>query len=101
VSDATLWRYMQDKGFKRRLSEAREASINHANLQLHGAACDAVKFLRDLMNKDDAPLSPRVSAARTILEFSSRARVVDEMQAEVERLKELVGGDETEAGEWH
>lgn len=26
VSDATLWRYMQDKGFKQRLSEAREAS---------------------------------------------------------------------------
>jgi hypothetical protein len=91
VSEATLWRYVRNKDFKRRLGEASESSIAHANVQLQGAAGEAVKILRDLMCKDDAPHASWVSAARAVLELSFRARVIEDLQAEVERLKELLG----------
>jgi AcrR family transcriptional regulator len=99
VSEPTLWRYIRDKDFARRLREARGASLTCANAQLQGAAGEAVKILRDLMSKGDAPVPSRVSAARAILELAFRARVVDELQAEVERLKEIVGEEQDEAGD--
>jgi hypothetical protein len=98
VSETTLWRYMRDRDFARRLGEARGASVTHASVQLQGASGEAVKTLRDLMGREDAPAASRVSAARAVLEHSFRARVVDELQAEVERLKELLGEDQGEPG---
>jgi DUF971 family protein len=49
------------------------------------------------MCKEDAPAASRVSAARAVLELSYRAGVVEELQAEVERLKEIVGESQDES----
>jgi AcrR family transcriptional regulator len=101
VSEPTLWRYMRDETFTRRLREARAASVTYTSGRLQGASAEAVKILQHLMRREDAPLQPRIAAARAVLEFSFRARVVDELQAEVDRLKEVLGEtfEEAEARE--
>src|SRR5215212_4120707 len=73
ISETTLWRYMQDENFRRLLREARRESMNHAFVRLQRASSDAVTVLHNLMNSQEAPASARITAARTILDYSMRA----------------------------
>lgn len=86
VSDATLWRYMQEETFARRLREARREAVSHAVLQLQGAASDAVKTLQDIMKDASAGASARITAARIILEQTLRTRETEDVKARLEEL---------------
>lgn len=90
VSETTLWRYMQDAEFSRRLREARRDAVNHAVIRLQRASSDAVTVLRDLMMKDDAPAAARITAARTVLDYAIRAVEIDELKTRVEELEEFI-----------
>lgn len=90
VSETTLWRYMQDESFSRRLREARRDAINHAVIRLQRSSSDAVTVLRELMMKHDAPASARITAARTILDYSIRAVEIDELNARIDQLEEFI-----------
>lgn len=90
VSETTLWRYMQDDNFKRLLREARRESINHSVIRLQRASSDAVTVLHELMISDKAPASARITAARTILDYSMRAAEIDELVSRVEELEDFI-----------
>jgi AraC-like DNA-binding protein len=90
VSETTLWRYMQDAEFSRRLREARREAINHAVLRLQKASSNAVTVLSDIMMNDSAPASARITAARAVLDYSMRAVEMDELKARIEELKEFL-----------
>jgi hypothetical protein len=90
VSETTLWRYMQDEAFSRRLREAQREAVNHAVTRLQRASGDAVTVLHDLMLKADAPASARISAARTVLDYSLRAAEIDELKARIASLEEFI-----------
>ena len=47
-------------------------------------------ILSDLMMKDDAPASARISAARTILDYAIRAAQIDELRARIDALEEFI-----------
>lgn len=96
VSETTLWRYMQDDAFSRRLREARREAVNHALIRLQRASSDAVTVLRDLMMKEDAPPSARITAARTVLDYSVRAVEIDELRTRVEELEEFIRAKQQE-----
>jgi hypothetical protein len=80
IGETTLWRYMRDEAFSRRLREARRDAVNHAVIRLQGASSDAVTVLHDLMMKGDAPASARITAARTVIDYSLRAVEMDELK---------------------
>lgn len=90
VSETTLWRYTQDAAFSRRLREARRDAVNHAVIRLQRASSDAVTVLQNLMMKDDAPASARITAARTILDYSIRAVEIDELKTRIDQLEEFI-----------
>lgn len=90
VSETTLWRYMQDGEFSRRLREARREAVNHAVLRLQKASSDAVTVLRDIMMKESAPAPARITAARAVLDYSMRAVETDELRVRIEELEEAV-----------
>jgi hypothetical protein len=90
VSEATLWRYRQDPEFSRRLREARREAVDHTVLRLQRVSPDAVTVLHDLMMKEDAPAAVRITAARTVLDYSIRAVEIDELRRQVEDLAEFV-----------
>ncbi len=90
ISETTLWRYMQDEAFSRKLRQARRDAVSHAVLRLQRASSDAVKVLSDLMMKDDAPAAARISAARTIIDYSMRAVENDELQTRIESLEGFI-----------
>lgn len=90
VSYATLWRYMRDPEFSRRLHEARRDAVGHAAVRLQGGASEAVAVLRDLMTKDEAPPAARITAARAVLDYSFRVVEMDDLKASVRELQEFV-----------
>lgn len=96
ISETTLWRYMQDEEFSKRLREARRDAVSHAVIRLQRASSDAVTVLRDLMMKDDAPASARITAARTVLDYSMRAVEMDELRARIDQLEEFIRAKQEE-----
>lgn len=90
ISETTLWRYMQDAEFSRRLRDTRRDAVNHAVIRLQRASSDAVSVLQELMMKADAPASARISAARTVLDYSFRVVEMDEMKKRLDELEEFI-----------
>lgn len=90
VSETTLWRYMKEEAFARRLSEARRDAVNHAAVRLQQASGDAVTVLQELMLKDGAPASARTMAARIVLDYSFRVVEMDEMKRRIRELEEFL-----------
>jgi hypothetical protein len=87
VSQATLWRYMQDETFARHLREARREIISHAVLRLQHAAGDAVQVLHNIVNNEAAGYPVRVTAARAILDMTFRVVEQDELKARIGELE--------------
>ena len=96
ISETTLWRYMQDGEFSKRLREARRDAVGHAVTRLQRASSDAVTVLRDLMMKEDAPAAARITAARTVLDYSMRAVETDELRARIDELEEFIRAKQEE-----
>jgi hypothetical protein len=90
VSDATLWRYMRDEEFSRRLREARHQAVGHAAASLQGGAGEAIAVLRDLMTKEDAPPSARIAAARIVIDYSFRVVETDDLKARLGELEQFI-----------
>ena len=90
VSEPTLWRYMKDPEFSRRLREVRREAIGHAAVRLQGASSEAVTVLQELMIKGDAPPAARISAARAVIDYSFRVVEADELRARVRELEEFI-----------
>jgi hypothetical protein len=90
ISETTLWRYMQDEEFSRRLRGARRDAVNHAVVRLQRASSDAVSVLQNLMMKDDAPPSARISAARTVLDYAIRVVEMDDLKSRVAELEDFI-----------
>jgi molybdenum-dependent DNA-binding transcriptional regulator ModE len=90
VSDATLWRYMQEPAFKRRLRNARREAVSHALIRMQRASGEAVTVLEELMRSEKASASARISAARAIIDYSMRAVEMDELQSRIDELEEFI-----------
>jgi len=90
VGDATLWRYMNDPEFSRRLREARREAVGHAAARLQGGASEAVAVLRELITKEEAPPAARITAARTVIDYSFRVIEQDELKARIEELERFI-----------
>jgi hypothetical protein len=96
VSETTLWRYMQDAEFSRRLREARREAVGHAVLRLQKSSSDAVTVLSEIMMSESAPASARITAARAVLDYSMRAVETDELRARIEELEDFVRAKQEE-----
>jgi molybdenum-dependent DNA-binding transcriptional regulator ModE len=90
ISETTLWRYMQSETFSRRVREARREAINHTFARLQAASGDAVSVLQELMTKEDAPASARITAARTVLDYAVRVVEIEDLRSRVEELEEFI-----------
>jgi hypothetical protein len=96
ISETTLWRYTQNPEFARKLREARRDAVNHAVIRLQQSSSDAVTVLHNLMKQEDAPAAARITAARTVLDYSFRAKEMDELKARIEQLEEFLRWKQTE-----
>lgn len=90
IGEATLRRWMNEDDFQEVYRHAKKQIVLHAVTQLQNATGDAVCVLSEIMNDSDNSPSPRVTAARTILEMALKAVEIEELEARIEALEKFI-----------
>lgn len=90
VDDATLWRWLQDKGFHRRYMDLRRECVSQSIARLQQASKEAVNTLRSIAKDKKEPASARVSAAKAIIEYSLKAVEIEDLAQRVEELESVM-----------
>jgi DNA-binding MurR/RpiR family transcriptional regulator len=90
IGEATLFRWMQDHDFQKAYREAKRRVMDHAITQLQQVSSEAVLTLQAIMNDTEKPPSPRVTAARTILDMAVKAVELEDLTARIEALEKKV-----------
>ncbi|RYX80618.1 hypothetical protein EON83_27720 [bacterium] len=97
ISEATAQRYLKEPDFATAYRDARREVVSHSLTALQAACGEAVATLRSVAGDAEAPASSRVSAAKTILEFSMKAVELDDLAARVEAMETLLKEQEEKA----
>jgi hypothetical protein len=92
VSEATVYRWLQDPTFERDYRIARTQVVRKAIAALQGVCADAVTVLKSIMLDASNAASPRIAAAKAVLELSIKAVEIDDLQARVEALEAQSSG---------
>jgi hypothetical protein len=87
LSLATVYRRLQEAGFKQRLQELRADMVQRTAGMLTAAAGEAVKTLLALQ-KDTTPAAVRLGAARAILEIGLKVRDATELEERLAALEQ-------------
>lgn len=86
VSERTVYRRLENAGFRRQVAEARAAMIERATAKLAEASTEAAATLRALLDASSPP-AVRLGAARAILELGTRLREAEELEKRIAELE--------------
>ena len=87
INPVTVHRWLAEPAFTEAYRAARRAAVQQAVTRLQQVSGGAVAVLVQVMADKDNPASTRVSAAKTVLEFSFRAVELDELEARIAALE--------------
>jgi DNA-binding MurR/RpiR family transcriptional regulator len=87
IGSATLWRWLQDAGFKAEYRRARREAMEQAAAQLQQASSAAVRALREVVEDTNGPSSARVMAARNVLDFGLKAIELEDLEERISALE--------------
>ena len=87
VSDVTLWRWMKQPEFQKRLRLARRQALAQCIGRLQQASPAAVGALLRVMTDQTTPAASRVRAAQSVLEHAMRALELEDLEARLSDLE--------------
>ena len=90
ISEASVWRWLQQPAFEEAYRRARQAAVDQAISQLQQASGEAVETLRAVQTDLGAPPSSRVTAAKAVLEMALKIRESEEMESRLTALEETI-----------
>ena len=90
VSEVTLWRWLQDKGFRAFYMEARRLAVQRAIALTQAATSEAVETLRDIMKTAIASPSARVAAAKAIFDFAMKGIELEDHERRLAEIEEAL-----------
>jgi hypothetical protein len=88
ISQPTAYRWLKHPDVIARLAGLRKDAMNAAMTQLQEAAPEAVEALRKILREAEGE-SPRVSAARVILELGLRAVELGDIEERLAKLEAI------------
>ena len=91
VAPRTLYRWMKDAEFQSAYREAKRAAFSQSIARLHQMSSAAVSTLAKIMVDTNAPASTRVRAADSILDHTSKAIEIEDIEAPVAALEGVSG----------
>ena len=95
-SERTVARRLADPAFRRRVDEARAATIAQTAAQLTAAGLAAVRTFLKLLDAESE--SVQLGAAKAILELGGKLRETQELEAQVRALEERLAQLEERRG---
>ena len=90
VSDRTVYRRLQDPGFRAQVQAARGEMVTRSAGLLTAAAGEAVRTLLSLQ-KDATPPAVRLGAARAVLELGIKVRELADLESRIAALEAQAG----------
>jgi hypothetical protein len=93
ISEPTLWRWLKRADFQRAYRRARQEVVAQAVSRVQQLASQAVEALASIMDDDQAPAGARVSAAKAILELSTKSFTLDDVREQLAELEERLQRD--------
>jgi transposase-like protein len=91
IAPRTLYRWMKDAEFQSAYREAKRAAFSQSIARLHQMSSAAVSTLAKIMVDTNAPASTRVRAADSILDHTSKAIEIEDIEARVAALEGASG----------
>jgi DNA-binding MurR/RpiR family transcriptional regulator len=90
LSEATLFRFLQEPTFKAQYRAARRELVETATAKLQAECTSSVTVLSQIARDKKAPPASRVAAARIIIEQSIKAVELMDLAERLERLEEVL-----------
>lgn len=94
IAESTLWRWMQEEGFKEQYEQAKREAVSHATTRLRQSMTSAIDALVDMAENPKTSAMARATAARTLLEFAFKAHENEDIQKRMDALEEALSEDE-------
>jgi hypothetical protein len=89
---ATLYRRLLDENLRRAYLDARREVVSHTAAYLQQASQKAVQTLEELHTNPQTPASVRRGAAESIISLGFKSMELEDLAAELDKLKEIVDG---------
>ena len=86
IAEKTLHAWLKEEAFAARVREAQQELTRQATGRIMQSIGRSVEVLEDIMQDEENNASPRVAAARTLLDYAFK---VYELQTVQQRLEEL------------
>lgn len=91
IGETTIFRYLQDEDFQKAYRSAKRRIVEHTITRLQNATTEAVDTLLSIMKDNNIPASPRVTAARTIINTAIKAVEIEDMLVRLEEIERHLG----------
>jgi hypothetical protein len=95
ISETTIYRYLQEEGFRRRYRAARFQAVESAVLKLQGLTTKAVETLEKTLNSENP--NAACKAAQLILDNALKGSEFLEMEQRIKNLENLLKRQTEEA----
>jgi hypothetical protein len=89
VNRTTIFRWLQQEDFQAAYRNARRESVKHAIARLQNRTSEAVEVLAEIMSDITNAPAARVSAAKSIIEYSIKAVEVEDLAKRLSELESL------------
>lgn len=94
VNERTLYRWMKEEEFREKYDNARKQMVNQALVYLQSLTGKATKKLEEIIDDNNTPANVKVSAIRTVLDNVVKIKELQEIEQELENLKQQIGEKE-------
>ena len=93
INRTTGYKYLKDADFMEEYRSLRRDAMQQVTAQLQKKSEEAVQVLSEVMNDKEAPHASRVTSAKNVLDVAYRSLELDDMVAEMEKIKSMLGDD--------
>ncbi|MFR4286348.1 MAG: phage replication protein [Enterococcus italicus] len=93
INRTTGYKYLKDDVFLAEYRSLRREAMQQVTAQLQKKSEEAVAVLAEVMNDKEAPAGSRVASAKNVLDVAYRSLELDDMAAEMEKIKSMLGDD--------
>lgn len=93
IDPRTMRRYFEDADFQRAYKKAFGGMVEDATRQAQQAIAPALSTLREIVEDGEVDAQPRISAARSLLEFSIKMTEQLDILDRLTELETVIGGD--------
>jgi DNA-binding MurR/RpiR family transcriptional regulator len=90
VGETTLYRYMRDAQFSDALKRARRDAVSQLTTRLQAGASGMAGVLQSIAEDATAPASARVSAARSVIDYTLKAVELEDLSERLDALEKAI-----------